>query len=55
MPLITNDDMIQHANTDEVSDPSAYPRVPLQGSPPDRERPLLLSGMTHTVQEAPTG
>ncbi len=29
-----------------TSDPSAYPRVPPKVAPPDRERPLLLEGMT---------
>ena len=29
------------------SDRSAYPRVPLKGSPQERASPLLLEGMTH--------
>ncbi len=42
MPFITKDHMIQHANAEEVSDPSAYPRVPLKVSPQELAIPLLL-------------
>lgn len=42
MQFITKDHMIQHANAEEVSDPSTYPRVPLKVSPQELAIPLLL-------------
>ena len=38
---------LRSEETMATSDRSAYPRVPLKGSPQDLESPFLMEGMTH--------